>query len=98
MDIFIMQQNFGNEYLVVIGGDVYVCKYETCKIDKPFFSFKPKHIFIGKSKVCEMTELSGAVDNSSDFDGNTFLLENEGRKYVYISGLEITEMKLTTKL
>ena len=36
-------------------------------------SFKPKHIFIGKSKVCQMTEFSGANDSSS-FDSFTFLL------------------------
>ena len=37
-------------------------------------SFKPKDIFIGKSKVCHMTEFSGAANNTSDFDGNTLLL------------------------
>ena len=58
-------------------------------------SFKPKHIFIGKSKVCQMKD-SGAVNR--DFDGNTFLLEVEDRKYVYISGLEITEFETSDKL
>ena len=41
--------------------------------------------FIGESKLCEMTEFSGAYD-SFDFDGNTFLLESENNEYVYTSG------------
>ena len=56
MNIFIMQYIYRSKYLVVIDGDVYVYKYEKCKFDQPFLSFQPKHIFIGKSKVCPMTE------------------------------------------
>ena len=98
MDFFIMQHNYRNRYLVVIDGDVYVYKYKKYKFDKPFLSFKPKHIFIGKSKVCDMTEFSGAADNSSDFDGNTLLLEVEDRKYVYFSGLEFTKFETSDKV
>ena len=98
MDFFIMQHNYRNRYLVVIDGDVYVYKYKKYKFDKPFLPFKPKHIFIGKSKVCDMTEFSGAADNSSDFDGNTLLLEVEDRKYVYFSGLEFTEFETSDKV
>ena len=58
----------------------------------------PKHIFIGKSKDCEMTEFSVAVNNDSDFEGNTNLLEVECRKYNHISGLEITEFETTDKV
>ena len=70
-----MQYNYRNKYLVVIDGDVYVFEYEKCKFDQPFLSFQAKNVFIGKSKVCEKTEFSGAADNSSDFDGNTLLLQ-----------------------
>ena len=98
MDLFIMQYNYRYRYLVVIDGDVYVYKYEKCKFDQSFFSFQPKHFFIGKSKVCAMTELSGAADNSSDFDGNTFLLQCENNEYVYISGLEIFIFKTDDKI
>ena len=98
MDIFIMHHNCRNRYLVVVDGDVYVFKYEKHKFDKPFLSFKPTHTFVGRSKVCDMTEFSGAADNSSDFDGNTLLLEVEDRKYVYISGLEITEFETNDKV
>ena len=98
MDFFIMQHNYRNRYSVVIDGDVYVYKYEIYKFDRPFLSFKPKHIFIGKSKVCDMTEFSGAADNSSDFNGNTLLLEVEDRNYVYFSGLEITEFETSDKV
>ena len=45
--------------------------------------------FLGKSKSCTMTALSGAFDKAC-FDGNTILLkigiENGKNKYVYIGG------------
>ena len=58
MDIYIMQYIYRKKYLVIIiDTNVYVCKNEKCKFDQPFLSFKPKHISIGKSKVCEMTQI-----------------------------------------
>ena len=54
--------------------------------------FKQKKIFIGRSKFCSLTEISGALNNSN-FDGSTILLECEDSKYVYISGLEIFEFR-----
>ena len=51
-----MQYNYRNKYLVVIDGVVYVYKYEKCKFDQPFLLFHAKKIFIGKSKICQMTE------------------------------------------
>ena len=93
-----MQHIYRNKYLVIIDDAVYVYKYDKCKFDQPFLSFKPKHIFIGKSKVCPMSEFSGAANNSPDFDGNTLLLECEDNEYVYISGLEIFYFKTEDKL
>ena len=87
-----IQYNNRFKYLVVIDGDVYVYKYEKSKFDQPILSFKPKHNFIGKSKVCPMTQFSGAND-SSGFDGNTLLLECDNNEYVYIFGLEIFKFK-----
>ena len=72
MIIFMFPYIYRSKFLFVIDGDVYVCKYEKCKFDQPFLSFQPKHIFIGKSKVCAMTEFSGASNISPDFDGITF--------------------------
>ena len=50
---------------------------------------KPLETFLGKSKVCDMTLLSGALDKPM-FDGNTILLkiseENDKHRYVYIGG------------
>ena len=43
-----MQYKYRSKNLVVIDGDVYVYNHEKCKIDQPFLSFQPKHIFIGK--------------------------------------------------
>ena len=97
MDNFMIQYNYRSKYLVVIDGDVYVYKNEKCKFDQPILSFKPNHIFIGKSKDCPKTQISGAND-SSGFDGNTFLLECENDEYVYFSGLEIFKFKTDDKI
>ena len=99
MDVFIMHYNYENEYLVVIiDSIVYVFKDKICKFDPPLFSFQAKIIFIGKSKVCPMTEFSGAANNSSRFDGNPLLLDCENNEYVYISGLQITKFKIDDKI
>ena len=45
-----------------------------------------------------MTEFSWAVDNSSAFEGNTLLLKFEDRKYVYVSGLGITDFRTDDKI
>ena len=84
-DNFIIQYIYRSRYSVVIDDDVYVHKHEKYKFDQPFLSFQLKYIFIGKSKLCELTEFSG-VDDSSDFDGNTTLLECVDNEYVYFSG------------
>ena len=97
MDIFMIQYNYRSKYLVVIDGDVYVYKYEKCKFDQPILSFKQRHFFIGKSKVCPMTQFSEANDSSS-FDRNTLLLECENNEYVDISGLEIFKFKTDDKI
>ena len=39
-----------------------------------------------------MTKFSGAADKNG-FDGNTHLLECDDSKYIYISGLEIIEVR-----
>ena len=44
-----------------------------------------------------MTEFSGSADNSSDFVGNTLLLEFEINAYIYISGLELIKFKTDDK-
>ena len=98
MDIFIMHYNYRNKNLVIIDCDVYVYKFYKYKFDPPFLSFKPKHIFIVESKVCDMIEFSGAADNDCNFEGNTLLLEVEDTKYVHVSGLEITELRTEDKI
>ena len=97
MDIFIIQHNFTSRFLVVKDGDVYVYKYEKCKFDRPFLRFQPKHIFIRKSKVCEMTMFSGVGDNF-DFDANTIFLECNDNEYVYHSGHRIIKFKTDEKI
>ena len=92
-----MQHIYRINYLVVIDGNMYVYKYERFKFDQPFPSFPTKNVFNSRSKICEMTEFSGAVDNSSDFDGNTLLLQCGNNEYVYISALEIFKFKTDDK-
>ena len=83
MDIFILHYKYENKYLVIIiGSIVYVYKNKICKFDPPLFAFEVKNVFIGKSNVCPMTEVSGAANNSCEFDGNTLLLECENNEYV----------------
>ena len=72
-------------------------KYEKYTFDQPFLSFKAKSIFIGKSRDCQTTEFSGAL-NKSNFDGNTILFECEDSKYVYISGPESFEFRTHDKV
>ena len=99
MDIFIMHYNYVNKYVVVIiGSIVYVYKNEICKFELPSFTFKAKNIFIGESKVCPMTEITGTASINSVFSGNTLLLECENNEYIYISGLEITKFKIDDKI
>ena len=99
MDIFTMHYIYENKYLVVIVDNiVYVYKNKICKFDPPLFTFQAKNVFIGRSKVCPLTELSGSVNNSSEFVGNTLLLECDNNEYVYISGLEITKFKIDDKI
>ena len=61
MDIFILQNNYRSKHLVVINVDVYVYKHEKFKFNQPFLSFQPKYNFIGRSKICELTEFLGQV-------------------------------------
>ena len=98
MDIFILHYNYENKYLVVIiGTTVYVYKNKICEFDPPIFSFQAKNVSIGQSKVCPMTEFSGARDKNV-FDGNTLLLELENNEHVYIFGLEITKFNTNDKI
>ena len=98
MDINMMQYNYQSRYLVVMNENAYFSFYNSEKynFDQPFFSRQAKKFFFGKSKVCQLTEFSGAND-SSGFDGNTILLECQGNEYVYISGLEIFKFKSDDK-
>ena len=95
MDSYIMQYIFQPRYLVVINENTYM-KYEKDTIDQHSFIFKQKK-FIGKSKICSMTDFSGAVNNPN-FNGNTTLLECEDGKNFYISGFEIFEFRTGDKI
>ena len=60
-----MQYKYRYKYLVVIkDGNMYVYEYEKYKFDPPFLSFQAKNNFVGKSKICPMTEFSGAGEKN----------------------------------
>ena len=78
--------------------------YEKCKFEEAFLVLKPSKKFIGKSRICKMTERSGACA-SSDFDGHTILVgsdDNESCLEEYTKrGLDIDfflELKLPISL
>ena len=96
MDTFTTQHSFCSRYLVVMDGDVFVYEQEKCNIDQPFLSFHV-NFFLGNSKICQMTEFSGAGDHS-DFDGNAFLPECEDNEHVCFSGLDFFKIKNDDKI
>ena len=71
-------------------GWVKVQKFEDGSLDENIiYTVNPMNTFLGKSKRCSMTALSGAFDKAC-FDGNTILLkvsiEDGKNKYVCIGG------------
>ena len=71
-------------------GWIKVQKFEDIADDENnIFCVKPLELFLGKSKSCMMTAMSG-VFGITEFDGNTILLEIseeiDKHRYVYIGG------------
>ena len=71
-------------------GWIKVQKLNDISDDKTIiYKVNPIEIFLGKSQLCDMTEISGARDKEV-FNGNTILLkigeENSRHRYVYIGG------------
>ena len=67
-----------------------VQKFDDESLDENIiYTVNPMKTFLGRSRSCNMTALSGAFDKAC-FDGNTILLkvciENGKNKYVYIGG------------
>ena len=76
-----------------IKGWIKVQKFKDGSLDENIiYTVNPMETFLGKSKSCSMTALSGAF-NKACFDGNTILLkvgiENGKNKYVYIVGNKV---------
>ena len=66
-------------------------------LTNPSSVFRQIKFFVGKSRVCDMTQFSGA-NESSDSDGNTNLLECADSEYVYFSGCGIINFKTDDKI
>ena len=56
-----------------------------------------KNIFIGKSCLNEMTEYSGAKDDSK-WDGNTILLEIVDKKYIFVGNIGVYSFETEDKI
>ena len=92
MTVIYVTENNCKCYAVTFGNNewVKVQKFEDESLDEnTIYTVNPMETFLGKSKSCSMTAMSGAFDKSC-FDGNTILLkvgiENGKNKYVYIGG------------
>ena len=75
-------------------GCVTVQKFEDISNhENIIYCVEPLEILLGKSEICDMTIMSGAL-NKAVFDGKTILLkvneENNKHKYVYIGGDKIS--------
>ena len=74
-------------------GSIRVQRYQDISDDEnKLFCIKPSEIFLGRSKICDITIMSGASDKSM-FDGSTILPkisgENDKHRYIYIGGVMI---------
>ena len=83
-------------------GWVKVQKFEDGSLDEIIiYTVNPMNTFLGKSKRCSMTALSGAFDKAC-FDGNTILLkvsiEDGKNKYVYIGGDMVCSFMTSDKI
>ena len=83
-------------------GMIRVQKLEDVSEDKNIiYKVNPMESFIGKCRLCEMTEFSGAEDKEVH-DGNTILLkvseENNKHRYVYIGGNEVCSFLTEDKI
>ena len=93
MTVIYITENNCSQYAVTFknNGYIQVQRFEDIsEIDKNIiYSILPMEIFLGKSKVCEMTSHSGAYDKLCH-DGNTILvkvdIQNEKNNYVHIDG------------
>ena len=100
MTIIYITENNCQRYVVTLQnkGWVKVQKFEDVSNDKNIiYEVNPMETFIGKSQLCNMTEVSGAKDKEV-FDGKTILLEigieNNKHRYVYI-GVDMVSSFLT---
>lgn len=92
MKEYLTIDNGGHPFKVKIGNNKHVEVFKSTDDEneedeigyenKPFLSYNPVKIFIGKSPHNKMTTFSGG--HGSKFDGNSILLQMNKNKYVYI--------------
>ena len=60
-----MQHNYRSRYLLTFDNEhsrVNIHNYEKCNFEEAFPLSKPSKIFIGKRRICRMTEISVACE------------------------------------
>ena len=83
-----MNHNYSSSSLVVVNHVknmqvspmshvVIIYIQDKCRFKEPFLSFQPKNIFLGISRVSQVTVESGVL-KSGDYDGNSVFLEVTG--------------------
>ena len=95
-----MQRNYCSRYLVTIDNKqsrVNLYENERSKFEEVFLLLKACKRFVGKSRTCRMTEMSGVCD-SSDFDLKTFLIGSDDNEYILISAVEIIKFSTEDKI
>ena len=85
-------------YLATIRDEIQKigCKHVICNFKGAFLVIKASKGFIGKSILCDMTQIM--ADHISDYDGNTFLIGSDDNEYIFISGFEIIKFSTRDKI
>ena len=95
MENYFILDNYRKRFSVIINNNyVYIFRIENR--DKIWEGIV-KNVFIGKSCLNEMTEFSGAR-NDSVWDGNTILLELQEKKYMFIGNSGVYTFETEDKI
>ena len=100
-----MQEIYRSGYLVIMKSKIFI-NTENANL-KSFFLVKTKKTIFGKSKICRMTEVSGARDKC-DYDGKTLLsdvwgpecnsLENNEKTAYFLLDSDIIKLATVDKI
>ena len=99
-DTIVMQHNYRSRNLVTIDNEQSIVNnyiYEKFKFEEAFLVLNPSKTFIGNSRMCRKTEISGDRDRP-DFDGKTVLAGCDDNEYIFRSRFEIINFSKEGKI